>query len=215
MSPGQRVQLLPLHNAAQAYSGFQSPCRRVNGCNWARSLRDQCQAAFQSPCRRVNGCNRMRYTPANFAVSCLSVPLSSGQWVQPAEPDSADRRDKYFQSPCRRVNGCNGVNRCRHGPGLHLSVPLSSGQWVQPGYIGPPGACYPGTFSPLVVGSMGATAKIAQTDLHYLGLSVPLSSGQWVQRIRQAFQLISIFGFQSPCRRVNGCNPRIMRSHFQ
>ena len=38
---------------------------------------------FQSPCHRVNGCNNVSIAEDAKAIK-LSVPLSSGQWLQPA-----------------------------------------------------------------------------------------------------------------------------------
>ena len=85
----------------------------------------------------------------------LSVPLSSGQWLQP-KPKEEPKKQGFFQSPCHRVNGCNESTLTVSLPAKQLSVPLSSGQWLQPENYN---AGLPG-------GS----------------LSVPLSSGQWLQQ---------------------------------
>ncbi len=60
-------------------------------------------------------------------------------------------------------------------------------------------------FSPLVVGSMGATVGLLVSG-NWAYLSVPLSSGQWVQLHSRSWCEPEYFDFQSPCRRVNGCN---------
>ena len=143
-----------------AYGAFQSPCRRVNGCNISRFSGSRGLESFQSPCRRVNGCNS-HHAGLYIGGKQLSVPLSSGQWVQQPTHPLFLYRYFSFQSPCRRVNGCNRKPSCLYPGQLGLSVPLSSGQWVQRGGVFPPFA-ESTTFSPLVVGSMGATDRDGQ-----------------------------------------------------
>ena len=109
---------------------------------------------FQSPCHRVNGCN-LRLRSSCPSISPLSVPLSSGQWLQLAEAfDSLVdlllsvplSSGQWLQPGVAQVD----VEHAR------LSVPLSSGQWLQ---LREKELLSLGVeaFSPLVIGSMAAT----------------------------------------------------------
>ena len=131
----------------------------------------------------------MAATKINMVKLCikeeLSVPLSSGQWLQQSRRFQGVERQADFQSPCHRVNGCNAEWERTADTLSILSVPLSSGQWLQPG-PSVPGSC----LSPL---------------------SVPLSSGQWLQLIALCSNSPLTKSFQSPCHRVNGCNAAAFR----
>jgi len=87
---------------------------------------------FQSPIHRVNGCNQnVDNKRANLAR--VSVPYSSGQWLQPEKDFKLASVGLLFQSPIHRVNGCNGVQRCTE------QIEITG-------------------FSPLFIGSMAATS---------------------------------------------------------
>ena len=60
--------------------GFQSPIRRVSGCNDTGEIREMVNLGFQSPIRRVSGCN-ISDDISTTVKSCLSVPYTSGQWL--------------------------------------------------------------------------------------------------------------------------------------
>ena len=189
---------------ARAVGAFQSPFRRVWWCNLAILLGILRPYIFQSPFRRVWWCN---WRPTNLSVSfsVLSVPFSSGLVVQLGWTWRRGVQTDGFQSPFRRVWWCNGAIPARSTSGMPLSVPFSSGLVVQlpswrrracssslsvPFSSGlvvqhrtsrPTGYRWPRSFSPLFVGSGGATI-----------VNLPR------QRIARLFQ--------SPFRRVWWCN---------
>ena len=136
----------------------------------------------------------------------LSVPLLSGQTVQPCSPAALKASTYSFQSPCYRVRQCNWNQVGYQVRNQILSVPLLSGQTVQlrfynlcnlavSGFQSPcyrVRQCNPGnrahgspgkedSFSPLVIGSDSATR------------SKPISASGAIV-------------FQSPCYRVRQCN---------
>jgi len=183
---------------------------------------------FQSPIHRVNGCN-YAYCDVMAERIAVSVPYSSGQWLQPTIPTlmplvwvgfsplfigsmaATGRRERppdqtgSFQSPIHRVNGCNIP-----------STVFTKGNWTG--------------FSPLFIGSMAATmapstdprpSHMFQSPIHrvngcnqeicrrmgpHLRVSVPYSSGQWLQRRGCTGGMECHYAFQSPIHRVNGCN---------
>ena len=60
---------------------FQSPTRRVSGCNAALNyILQEAANDFQSPIRRVSGCNVNQYGET-YSLDPLSVPYTSGQWL--------------------------------------------------------------------------------------------------------------------------------------
>jgi len=61
---------------------------------------------FQSPIHRVNGCNLIDAAEENRQLR-VSVPYSSGQWLQPYSSALDSVSQSTFQSPIHRVNGCN------------------------------------------------------------------------------------------------------------
>jgi len=87
--------------------------------------------------------------------SGVSVPYSSGQWLQrsiffrrtqlhsgfsplfigsmaaTSVAECLGVPELTFQSPIHRVNGCNGVLYCPDDSDDRVSVPYSSGQWLQ------------------------------------------------------------------------------------
>ena len=111
----------------------------------------------------------------------LSVPLSSGQWLQPLESTGIKVIGCPFQSPCHRVNGCNGRHGAEGSAEFRAFSPLVIGSMAAT-------ILYlrlirrPRSFSPLVIGSMAATElTIICWRSPNVPLSVPLSSGQWLQ----------------------------------
>jgi hypothetical protein len=111
----------------------------------------------------------------------LSVPLLSGQTVQPCSPAALKASTYSFQSPCYRVRQCNWNQVGYQVRNQILSVPLLSGQTVQ-----------------------------RHNTWHgdgVLELSVPLLSGQTVQPWKSGAWLAwQRRFFQSPCYRVRQCN---------
>jgi len=86
----------------------------------------------------------------------VSVPYSSGQWLQQPVPAKIDASQVLFQSPIHRVNGCNREDCEDIAELIQVSVPYSSGQWLQRGH--------------------------RRSDPDYtINVSVPYSSGQWLQ----------------------------------
>jgi len=61
----------------------------------------------------------------------VSVPYSSGQWLQQYRSSLPLRTTYRFQSPIHRVNGCNICRSRGRGSRNGVSVPYSSGQWLQ------------------------------------------------------------------------------------
>ena len=63
------------------FSDFQSPIRRVSGCNaYFNTASYNHAVGFQSPIRRVSGCNvEEGIDPTDTTM--LSVPYTSGQWL--------------------------------------------------------------------------------------------------------------------------------------
>ena len=110
---------------------FQSPCHRGDGCNAGRG---KCPVRggmdFQSPCHRGDGCNPAD-RPGRGHRQALSVPLSSGRWLQPPRMPGCGWPSLTFQSPCHRGDGCNTAPTWHQVENLLLSVPLSSGRWLQ------------------------------------------------------------------------------------
>ncbi len=160
--------------------------------------------AFQSPCRRVNGCNRLK--PASFASSAVLTfsPLVVGSMG--ATGYSAFRR-KSSGTFSPLVVGSMGATIVPIIPPIAALLPFS------PLVVGSMGATLPffantcslKTFSPLVVGSMGAT------DGHHAGGDDQGDFQSPCRRVngcnlRQRLAAGGADGFQSPCRRVNGCN---------
>jgi len=62
---------------------------------------------FQSPIHRVNGCNRRQGKQFYLIERNVSVPYSSGQWLQQILHLPLGDVLNMFQSPIHRVNGCN------------------------------------------------------------------------------------------------------------
>jgi len=89
--------------------------------------------------------------------SSVSVPYSSGQWLQLPSKNRFSIVLDPFQSPIHRVNGCNPLAEVQIGGVSIVSVPYSSGQWLQ----------------------LLATVS---TSLRLDKVSVPYSSGQWLQQ---------------------------------
>ena len=86
----------------------------------------------------------------------LSVPLSSGQWLQLRVRFFARRKEKSLSVPLS--SGQWLQHECTDDcvKRLVLSVPLSSGQWLQlKKFAEKKGGRM--SFSPLVIGSMAAT----------------------------------------------------------
>jgi len=78
----------------------------------------------------------LQHLPFSRLAACfaVSVPYSSGQWLQPSCKTSTSAELTRFQSPIHRVNGCNKAKEAEAK------------------------AAYDG-FSPLFIGSMAATVQ--------------------------------------------------------
>ena len=191
---------------------FQSPCRRGNRCNW---LQERPDAQFTRPFsplvvgaigatsgwRGSSGGVYYLSVPLssgqsvqprggvgiNLACSTLSVPLSSGQSVQrrTLAPETVRKAD--FQSPCRRGNRCNNAGGSSCGAAS-------------------------AAFSPLVVGAIGATLHQKPGPQMVLGFfQSPCRRGNRCNCSSASLSIESPELFQSPCRRGNRCNTHIHR----
>ena len=80
--------------------------------------------------------------------------------------------------PLFESNGCSVGWR---GGGRYNKLPPSSGRWLQLRQDDADHVSGAGTFSPLVIGAMAATACLKMQALSTTRLSVPLSSGRWLQ----------------------------------
>src|SRR5690606_41094209 len=85
---------------------------------------------FQSPTRRVSGCNGDFKSPYWADLQPFS-PLHVGSVVVTLQSLAYGSWLLNFQSPTRRVSGCNTslIHRMKDSQSL-LSVPYTSGQWL-------------------------------------------------------------------------------------
>ena len=149
------------------------------GATGVRETRTFMARPFQSPFRRVSGCNK-EFKVLAMVSATLSVPFSSGQWVQRKLTLRRVFREK-------------------------LSVPFSSGQWVQRTFGRETHISLYSPFSPLFVGSVGATQRPAPVRVPPPAFS-PLFVGSVGATMAANIVSTSCSSFQSPFRRVSGCN---------
>jgi len=123
------------------------------------------------------------YSPPDHGVIWwVSVPYSSGQWLQPGTTVySLPTEPAPFQSPIHRVNGCNKVeDKAKMSDASEFQSPIHRVNGCNSPIKSLPTANID-SFSPLFIGSMAATITKVLYD-----------------EIKREFQ--------SPIHRVNGCN---------
>jgi len=161
---------------------FQSPIHRVNGCNGRGSLPEKvCGGSFsplfigsmaatasdgqhgylnnefQSPIHRVNGCNKTRSITIPTITETVSVPYSSGQWLQHHGTGGSMGSRQCFSPLFIGSMAATVPSAAGPIPVIRVSVPYSSGQWLQlPASATQVEISLP-SFSPLFIGSMAAT----------------------------------------------------------
>jgi len=191
---------------------FQSPIHRVNGCNSALfvivAVRTDCFSPLFIGSMAATSCNRR---PLMIFLK-VSVPYSSGQWLQPGASYSAQMQANGFQSPIHRVNGCNYKLPVYQEIEGIVSVPYSSGQWLQHSVsVGPKFTA--ALFQSPIHRANGCNSYWILSVGGWMKVSVPYSSGQWLQRLWAKMGAHQISGFQSPIHRVNGCNYQLLRNN--
>jgi len=121
---------------------------------------------------------RERFDPLYGGVS---VPYSSGQWLQ---LHSCAKLSKFFCCFSPLFIGSMAATkevRKMQVKKMSVSVPYSSGQWLQRNMDAQRKSSFSMSFSPLFIGSMAATYRHYRIGTEHNRVSVPYSSGQWLQ----------------------------------
>ena len=158
---------------------------------------------FQSPCHRGDGCNSSNFDAFVTALA-LSVPLSSGRWLQ----QPAEYRRRLDPSPFSPLVIGAMAATIEHGvkamASLFLSVPLSSGRWLQRINRRRPGHAHCVFQSPCHRGD-GCNLSGELKDAVGADFQSPCHRGDGCNSMWTRSYFVST-AFQSPCHRGDGCN---------
>ncbi len=234
---------------------FQSPCHRGKWCNRNNAREFSIVNGRFSPLViGASGATKkddfvlrlkpQRFSPLVIGASgatrcgpacprrpvCVSVPLSSGQVVQPYSSHRHPLDLPGFQSPCHRGKWCNERRRrhrrrvrpfqspCHRGKwcniaawrmaptvGIVFQSPCHRGKWCNVEFEGD-APQIAARFSPLVIGASGATYCPPIGILRYGAVfQSPCHRGKWCNCKTTDAPKWSL-EFQSPCHRGKWCN---------